>query len=68
MVVIFVVDVVVTKDTATSGDADADADAVFLIETEIDQGVDFSSKHSDFLLGHGTMIDNIAMIDDDDDD
>ena len=49
VVVIFVVVVVVTEETTT---------AVFLIEKEIDQGVDFLSKHSHFIL---TMM----MIDDD---
>jgi len=48
VVVIFIAVVVVTEENATAADAE---DAVYLIETEIDQGVDFSSKHSHFILG-----------------
>jgi len=50
--VIFVVVVVVTEEVATAAAADDDDDdAVFLIEIEIEQGVDFSSKHGHFILG-----------------
>jgi len=52
VVIIFIVVVVVTEENAAAA-ATATAttieDAVYLIEIEIDQGVDFSSKHSPFF-------------------
>jgi len=59
VVVIFVVVVVVSEENAA-----ADADAVFLIEIEIDQGVEGVIF---VIAANVTTIDSMAMIDDDDD-